>query len=108
MANTIISNVLIPIISMTLVVGFLTGVGWLVYRGLNKLIPNLNLWIKYNLFKRKMSEDSIEWCYNLLSVGGTEIDARMMLLKKGFEPEKVEEMLYIFNQVKKEVKEENE
>jgi hypothetical protein len=99
-----VKEILTPIVSMTVLVAFLTGVGWLIYKGLNKLMPDLNLWFKYNFFKRKMNEDSVEWCYDLIKLNGNEIEAEMLLLKKDMPRKRIKEILYIFRAIKKQLK----
>ena len=98
-----VKEILTPIVSMTVLVGFLTGLGWLLYRGLNKLMPDLNSWLKYNVLKRKMNVETIKWCYDRIKRDMSSIDIEMLLLQKDFPPKRIADTLYIFKAVKKEL-----
>lgn len=95
-----VKNVLTPIFTVSVIMGFVTWIGWLIYVGLNNYFPNFKFWLKYEVLKRKYDEEAVKWCSDHIDQGIDPIEAEKLLLRDGIMPKKVKEIMYIFDQVK--------
>lgn len=92
-------NILTPIITAVFIGGFILWILFLLYKGIKKFCPNLNFWIKYNIFKKKFDEKVVEWCMEAISKEMNAIDTEKYLLIKGIKLKRTKEAMYVYNQV---------
>jgi len=73
---------------------------YLLWKGLKRV----KLPILYNVFRKKMKKKDILWCANAINKGWNIDKCKMNLLIEGTHKKKVDEMAYIYKQVKKQMK----
>ena len=101
---TIVENIITPLAMM---IAYVVMGGWLLYMIywiLKKIFPNFKSSLKYKLFKKKYNEEDVKWCIDAIEKRMNVIDVKRFLLLKGTKKQKLNEILYIFNQVSRKLK----
>jgi len=86
---------------------YLFLMGWTLfftYWILKKIFHNFGLWWKYSFRRKSYDTEDIKWCMDVINEGMTQIDAKKTLLLKNYPKKRVNEMLYIYNKVLREMK----
>jgi len=96
---SIVTNIITPIIVTVAIGGFGLWILFLLYKVIKKVSPNFNFVMKYKIFRIKYNEKVVEWCMNAISRDMNYIDAQKFLLVKGVKPNKMKEVMYIYDQV---------
>ena len=86
------------VFKVLMILVFMMGLIWLIHRNLK--LTNFNLWIKYKLFGKNISEDLIKEIYETEDTA--EEFTKKRILSGKIPSSKIKEMLYIFNIIKKE------
>ena len=94
-----VTNILTPIITAVFIGGFVLWILFLIYKGIKKLNPNFNYWIKYSLFRKKFNEKVVEWCMDAITNDMNRLDSEKFLLVKGVNPKRIKETMYIYDKV---------
>lgn len=99
-----ITEVVTPLVKVVFLSGFfvawiVAGV-WLFFKYV--LTKKRRLWIKYHVLRKKYDEKFVKWCLDAYDKGyRDEIEIKKILLMKGkFSLKKVEEMIFIFSELK--------
>lgn len=101
---SVVQNIITPIFQLIV---YIVLIGWgcfIVYWIFKNSFKNLKWKIKYGLLKRSYSEKDVAWCMDAINQGMKPIDAKKFLLIKGQHPKRVDEIMYIFNQIQKRMK----
>lgn len=101
---TIVSDWIIPIITVVIGLGFASGLYFLFKFLFELFFGKLGLWIKYKIFRRDYDEEQVEFCVDVLEKGLEEEDVKRHLLINNIPLKKAEEIIFIFKQIKKEMK----
>lgn len=101
---SIVTNVIAPIIQLSVYLFMVCGVIYFTYRGLKKVFPNMRWFFKYKIFRYKHKDSEVLWCMDAIEKGFDEVSLRKTLLLKGKSLKRTNEMIYIFNQVRKKLK----
>jgi hypothetical protein len=101
---SIISNIVTPIVTGVALVCFCLWVCWLIYKGIKALSPNFSLWIKYKLFGKEMSNVLVGWCMEAIEKDMNKEDVESFLLLKNVNRKRINEILYVYDQVLYELK----
>ena len=94
-----VTNILTPIITVIIIGGFALWILFMIYKGISKSVPNFKFWLKYTIFRKKFDERVVEWCIEAIEKEKNRIDSEKFLLLKGVKPKKSKEMMYIYDQV---------
>lgn len=87
---------------ITIIIIFLTlGVCYWIRFLFKKLAPNFKFWIKYKVFRKKHKQEEIERLYECLDRKMSDDEVRKFFLIGGLKPKKVEELIYIYKEMKK-------
>ena len=86
------------VVVLLLIINGLTFLLW-------KLFKMLKYPIIYNIFRKKMKDEDIEWCANAINNGWNETTCKMKLLLYGNSKNRINEIMYIYKQVNKRLKE---
>lgn len=74
---------------------------WAFFKVCNK---QRRLWIKFKLFKKNYNEDDVAWAMKAVDADWKEFNIRKYLLLNGVKPKKIEEIVFIFREISKELK----
>jgi len=96
-----ITNILTPIITGVVILGFILWILFLIHKGIKKTCPNFNFWIKYAILRKKVDESTVKWCMDAISKEMNYVDTEKFLLTKGFKIKKTKEVMYIYDNVLK-------
>ena len=97
-------EMLVMILKFVLITGFsiwiLYMIFWVFFKIFNK---QRRLWIFYKILGRKYDEKDVAWCMEAINGGLSELDVRKHLLLKGTESKRVEEVIFIFTEISREL-----
>ena len=90
---------------VTLALSLLGGVLYWVYVTIQKTVPNLRYVIKYKVLRRKHNEEDVRMLMEDITnnVSGDDMYRTIVLSNKA-SPEKADELLYVFKELKKKMK----
>jgi len=94
-----VQTILTPIITGVFIGGFVLWSLFLIYKGIKKTYPNINFWVKYTIFRKKVDERVVEWCMDAISKDMSNLNVEKFLLMKGVKPKRIKETIYIYDQV---------
>lgn len=100
---TISNEIIIPIIQLIAYVVLGCWILYMIYWVFKKIFPNFKWILKYKLLGGKYKEEDVQWCMDAIGNNMTAIDIKKVLLLKGRQL-KVNEMLFIFDQISKKLK----
>jgi hypothetical protein len=93
-----IKAILIMIVTLALIGGLFYALWrWIVQSDLKWII-------RYKILRQSYKEEDVEWCFDAVERGMTEIDIKKFLLLKGTEDKKIRELAFIFKQLNKKMK----
>lgn len=92
-----VKNILTPIITVTVVMGFITWLGWVFYKFLSKYTKNLKYWLKYNIFRRKVNPQYKKIILLFIERNEDSNEVMKKLLKSGVPLKQVNEICYLFD-----------
>jgi len=98
------NNVLAPIIHLIIYIVLIMWVTFLIYWVFKNVFPNARFFWKYKIFKRKYREDDVDFCMDAIEKGAKLVDIKKWLLIKGQKPKRVNEIIYIYHQILKQLK----
>lgn len=77
---------------------------WMIVWGFFKLFnKQRRVWFKYSILRKPYNEDDVAWCMEAHQKGLKEIDLRKHLLLNNTSSIRVEEIVFIFRQIRKEL-----
>lgn len=96
-----VNDYLTPVIKITVLIGVIVWLLYIVYWVLNKILKNLRLFVKYKILRKKYDENIVEWCLKANELDYTVDKVRELLIVYGHAPDKVEEICYIYREIRK-------
>ena len=96
-----------PIVQLVVIGGGLIFIGWLFVRAFNKVWKTQWKWIlKYRMpFKKKQYDPkTIKWIMDAINMDWDYYKTKKLLLVKGFNIDRINETMWIFEQVQKQIK----
>jgi hypothetical protein len=99
----ILKNIIIPIAEVTFIVGVSGIIIYAIIKGIRSWWSrSFRLFLKYTIFRTKISEGDIEWCVEAIEKGWDYWDVKKYLMIKRVIPARMYDTLFIFNKVQKE------
>lgn len=89
------------ILLMTLIIGILGWVIFLIYKGISKIFDPIYYFVVYRIFKRQYDVEMVKYCMENLHKGKNKYDIQKDLLFKGHPKTKIKETQYIFQKLRK-------
>lgn len=99
-----VSNILTPIIQLIVYIGLTLWVFYLIYYFSKKAFPNMRWFWKYKVFKKDYREEDVEFCMDAIEKNASPIDIKKWLLIKGQSVKRVNEIIYIYYQILRQLK----
>jgi len=85
----------------TLIILLTLGVCYWIRFAFKKIAPNFTHWVKYKVFRKKHNQEEIERLSECLDRGMNNDAVRKFFLIGGVKPKKVEELIYIYQEMRK-------
>lgn len=102
---SLISTTITPIIKGVFVTGFIIWIAFMIIYTVFKLLnPQRRLWIKYKLLRKQYNTEDVKYCMDAVNKDFSEIDLKKHLLLNGTKEKRVEEVIFIFKEVYKQLK----
>ena len=95
-----LSDTVIPIVTVVIGLGFGLWFSYLLLIGIKKVFPNIDLWMRYSVFKGNINPEWIEFCGEYMDLNKSWIEMEKTLLKLGWSVKKVREITYIYEKLK--------
>lgn len=86
---------------MILIVGFMFGVCYWTRFFFKRISPDFQYWLKYKVLKQKYNPEDVKSLDECLEKKMDDVEITRFFLMKGLTPKKVEELLYIYYDIKK-------
>lgn len=97
-------DVFVTFLKVLFTAAFTIWILWMIVWGFFKLFnAQRRIWFRYNILKKPYNEDDVAWCMEAQEKGLKEIDLRKHLLLNNTSPLRVEEIAFIFRQIRKEM-----
>jgi hypothetical protein len=100
MAIDWINGFIIPIIELTFIGGIILFVGFYVGKAFyNTYTKQAKFFFKYKIFRKQYPESTLKWCLDAFDKGIGYYDAKKLMMIKMVEQGKINETLWIYEQV---------
>lgn len=97
-----VSDYLVPVVTVVMVIGVILWVLYIIYWAFKKTFKKMKFFIKYKIFGKPYDEQIVEWCIRADELGySVDKVKQTLLLPNRHSPKKVEEILYIYLQIKR-------
>jgi len=97
-------DVFVTFLKVSFTLAILIWVTVMMTWGLLKVLSKQRmLWISYKIFKKKYNESEVAWCMEAAKRGFREGQLRKHLILKGIDMDKIEEVIFVFNRIRKEM-----
>ena len=97
-----LTDLVLPVIKTSFALFFVGIFFWVIYKGTFGRNSNWKYSLKYGLFKKSLPDEIVKRCLTALNEGKTNTEfAKHEMMTQGYSPVQIEEMIYIYNQVKK-------
>lgn len=103
-----IKNFFIPLVEMILIIGIAGGFAFIIIRAFRKTWKTQTKWfIRYKILRKKYPEDCIKWILTMINNGIGYYDTKKMLLVQGIAPDRINGVMWIYDQILNEIIKEN-
>jgi hypothetical protein len=90
----------IPIIEIIVILGIVGGFLFILIRAFRKTWKTQTKWfIRYKLLRKKYPEDTVKWILSMIDQGIGYYDTKKLLLVKGISQEKINGIMWIYDQI---------
>lgn len=99
-----VTSYVVPTVKAMVYIGVVGGLGiWITYIFLRAWYKKWKYDFKYNILRKKINEDDIKWCVERIDEGLDYVDIKKILLVNGQSQARVNEVVWIFNKISKEI-----
>lgn len=100
-----VNDWLIPIIKILIFTGFFGFIGFIVIKAFyNGWTKRYKFVIRHQILKKPYSESIVNWCIKIIEDDISYYDAKKFLMVKSIPTKEINEMLWVYEQLKKKMK----